>query len=228
MTHPTRREVIAGAASTAASGWQSRHAHAASSYPNVFSALGKSGLFGGRNWHFIGGDGQEINPTDLQRQLADYHTSAYIGFMGCDQFCPLTNHHMATLSDRAREQGTKLMHLIINAIPEQQGFGPLRTATLDQLETTGLRPLREGRSLADSDTIVLFATRDGKESGLDNQLPAQISEALGNRTRLDAPTQHSAIVSLYAPGGHYLGRAMGTDPQIADTLLRALPSGRSR
>lgn len=230
MTHPTRRDVVAGVAATAAAGFASRAAQAQTPYPNLFSALGKTGLFGGREWRFLGADGKEVDIVALRQSLSGHHTTAYIGFVGCDQYCPLTNRNMAMLSDDAEKLGTKLMHVIINAVPSLQGDSDItRTITLDSLEAVGLKPLREGRAIADSNAIVLFATTNGKASGLDDRLPARISEALGNRTRLDSARDHSPAVNLYAAGGTHIGRALGTDPTITTKLLDALKSqSRSR
>lgn len=224
MTHPSRRAVLAGAAATAATAGFSAQAQRATRHPNLFSVLGQTGTFGGRNWRFLGADGQEVDIAALQQQLAGYHTTAYITFAACTQFCGLTNSNMKTLSEDAATQGIKLKHLFINAIPENEGFGPLRESTLDMIEHTGLKPFRPGRSLTDSDAIVLFTTTNGTEQGLSNPLVSRLSEALGNHTRHDSPQDHSPVVNLYAPGGRHIGRGMGTSPTIASDLLAHIRS----
>lgn len=229
--HPTRRDILAGAAAAAATGWADQRAQAGSARPNLFSVLGGKTWLGSARWRFLGADGAEVNVLALETSLRHHYTTGFVSYVGCEQYCPLTLSHMASLSGSAAQHGIKLMHVIVNAIPEQQGIGPLRDTALDDIELRGLKPFRPGRALADSNAIVLFATRDGHESGLDNALPAAISEALGNITRHDSATDHSSYVTLYAPGGAPVGRTSGTAPNAAETLaqqLRTAAAGRGR
>lgn len=169
---------------------------------NLFDAL--------KHYEFIGQDGNVVNIDALKTSLKDDFVTVSFGFERCKDFCPMVNAGIAVAGRSAQNAGKKMTSVFISVEPERDGITPqARKAFMDKLKQDYKIP---------QNCVILYPSVNGRITSASAQNAAKLSTGeFGLAMNMASPVLHSAMVTLYSPGGTCIAAKNGmTSPNQFD------------